>query len=125
MRPCFRAAVAVFALLAGLPARSVACEPQEAAAAPTARRLTGGGEVVLIAGPTDDDAFFNYTDYEHNALRIARLRLMGEGRIAPRFSVLAEARTENGDGVQIPGFSAAGSRGRTAISQCRRASFRR
>ena len=35
------------------------------------------------AGPTTI-AFFNYTDYEHNALRIARLRLFGEWRVIAR-----------------------------------------
>ncbi|HKW01119.1 MAG TPA: hypothetical protein VJN96_14945 [Vicinamibacterales bacterium] len=103
MRPRARAAVVALAVLAGLP--SIASgQSQEAAPAP--RRVTAGGEINLVAGPADDEAFFNYTDYEHNALRIARLRLMGEWRLASRLSILGEARTENGDGVQVPALYA-------------------
>lgn len=95
----------MLAVVTGIPARADGGQAQEpAAAAPAPSRLTGGGEVTLIAGPVDDEAFFNFTDYEHNGLRVARVRLMGEWRIAPRFSVLGEARTENGDGVKIPAF---------------------
>ena len=36
-------------------------------------RVTVSGEVIAIAGSTDNTAFFNYTDYEHNALRMMRL----------------------------------------------------
>jgi hypothetical protein len=104
MRSCVRAAVLALALVAGLP--SIASAGQSPEAAPAPRPVTVGGEVNLVAGPADNEAFFNYTDYEHNALRIARLRLMGEWRLASRLSILGEARTENGDGVQIPAFYA-------------------
>lgn len=104
MRPCVRAAVAVLAVLAGVPSIARAGQTQEAAAAPAPRRVTAGGEVTLVTGPVDDEAFFNFTDYEHNALRIARVRLMGEWRLASRLSILGEARTENGDGIQVPAF---------------------
>ena len=105
MRACVRAAVAALAVLAGVP--SIASgQSQEPAATPAARRVTAGAEVTVVAGPVDDEAFFNFTDYEHNALRVARIRLMGEWRIAPRFSILGEARTENGDGIQVPAFYA-------------------
>jgi hypothetical protein len=80
--------------------------PDASATPPPMRHLVGGGEATVVAGPVDNEAFFNYTDYEHNELRIARVRLLGEWRIVPRFSILAEARTENGDGVQIPALYA-------------------
>jgi hypothetical protein len=37
--------------------------------------VTVSGEVTATAGAKDDTAFFNYTDYEHNALRMFRLSL--------------------------------------------------
>ncbi len=54
------------------------------------RYLAGGGEVMAVAGPRDTTAFFNYSDYERNLLRIARLRLFGEWRTAARLSVIGE-----------------------------------
>ncbi|HUL72901.1 MAG TPA: hypothetical protein VLT86_07355 [Vicinamibacterales bacterium] len=94
-------ALAVVVLL-GAFAGPAAGDPQETPAPSSAPRVTGGGEVTAVAGPEDDQAFFNYTDYEHNALRVLRVRLLGEWRIWQRLSLLGEARTENGDGVQIP-----------------------
>lgn len=106
MRPCLRAAVAALAVLAGVPSIARGGQAQEPAATPAPRRVTAGAEVSVVAGPVDDEAFFNFTDYEHNALRVARIRLMGEWRVAARFSILGEARTENGDGIQVPAFYA-------------------
>jgi hypothetical protein len=59
------------------------------------QRVTFGGEVSAILGPPDDDAWFNYTDYEENALRMARVRLFGEWHAADRLSVIGELRVEN------------------------------
>jgi hypothetical protein len=67
-----------------------------------ARYLSGGGEITAVAGREDDVAFFNYSDYERNLLRIARLRLFGEWRPAERLSVIGELRTENADDVTAP-----------------------
>ena len=39
--------------------------------------LLVAGEIVGTIGAPDDEAFFNYTDYEHNALRMMRLSLAG------------------------------------------------
>ena len=64
-------------------------------------RLVFGGEVAAVAGKADSIAFFNYTDYAHNALRMARVRLIGEWRLADRLSLLGEVRTENGDGAEV------------------------
>ena len=51
-------------------------------------------------GPADDIAFFNYTDYEHNALRLARIRLYGEWRVSPIVSFVGEVRTEDNDSFE-------------------------
>ena len=45
-------------------------------------RLTVSGEVLATAGARDHDAYFNYTDYEHNALRLMRVGLTGLWRPA-------------------------------------------
>src|SRR4051812_22745967 len=57
--------------------------------------VTIAGEVTATAGPHDDDAFFNYTDYEHNALRMLRVSLSGMWRPSSRLAFLTEVRSEN------------------------------
>lgn len=58
-------------------------------------RLRLAGDVAATAGTRDDDAFFNYTDYERNALRTVRLGLAAEWRPAERVAVLGEVRTDD------------------------------
>ena len=48
------------------------------------RALNLGGELSATVGPPDSSAFFNYTDYERNTLRLARVRLFAEWRPAPQ-----------------------------------------
>lgn len=67
---------------------------------PSMRRVTFGGEISAILGPRDDDAFFNYTDYERNALRMVRIRLFGEWRLARPLSVVGELRTEAAENIE-------------------------
>lgn len=57
--------------------------------------VTVGGSVDLTAGSRDDTAFFNYTDYDHNALRLVRLSLTGMWRPSGHFAVLTEIRSED------------------------------
>ncbi|HET7618873.1 MAG TPA: hypothetical protein VF159_05175 [Gemmatimonadaceae bacterium] len=57
--------------------------------------VTVGGEVVGTVGADDDRAFFNYTDYEQNALRMIRLALSAAWRPSDRVAVLGELRTED------------------------------
>jgi hypothetical protein len=57
--------------------------------------VTISGEVTATAGTEDENAYFNYTDYEHNALRLFRLSLSGMWRPSPRLAVLTEIRSEN------------------------------
>jgi hypothetical protein len=53
------------------------------------------GNVTGTFGATDDIAFFNYTDYEHNALRMFRISLAGTWRPTDRLAVLTEFRSED------------------------------
>jgi hypothetical protein len=63
-------------------------------------RITLGTDMSISATPQDDDeAWFNYTDYEHNALRLFRLGVTADVRITDRVSLLTEIRSENGDSV--------------------------
>ena len=60
-------------------------------------RIVLGGDVAVSAGENDDLAYFNYTDYEHDALRMLRLSVLGEWRVVDRLAVLGEIRSENAD----------------------------
>src|SRR5436305_931296 len=57
--------------------------------------VTITGEVTATAGSRDETAFFNYTDYEHNALRLFRVSLAGMWRPSRRVAFLTEVRSEN------------------------------
>jgi hypothetical protein len=57
--------------------------------------VTISGEVTGTIGTEDENAYFNYTDYEHNALRQFRLSLSGMWRPSPRLAILTEVRSEN------------------------------
>jgi hypothetical protein len=63
-------------------------------------RLSLAGELAATASPGNDRGFFNYTDYEHDALRTVRGRLLGEWRVVNRVSVLGELRVENDDSIE-------------------------
>ncbi len=58
------------------------------------------GDVSLAVSSKDDIAFFNYTDYEHNALRLFRVSLAGTWRPTDRFAVLTEFRSEDVERVR-------------------------
>jgi hypothetical protein len=60
-------------------------------------QLLVSGEVVATMGDSDEVAFFNYTDYEHNALRLFRFSLSGAWQPARRIAFVAEMRTEDLD----------------------------
>ncbi len=61
-----------------------------------------GADVSVSLTPQDDTegSWFNYTDYEHNALRLFRLALTADVRLTDRLSILTEIRSENGDTVK-------------------------
>ena len=52
------------------------------------------------ASDTAHSAWFNYTDYEHSTMRMARLGATVDVRIVDRVSFLGELRSENGDSPQ-------------------------
>ena len=47
------------------------------------------------ASCTGDTGFFNYTDYEHSALRLFRVDILASVKATDRFSLLTEIRSEN------------------------------
>jgi len=57
--------------------------------------VTITGEVTATVGPLDTTAFFNDTDYEHNALRMFRASLSGMWRPSRRLAFLTELRSED------------------------------
>jgi hypothetical protein len=58
-------------------------------------RVTVAGDATVSLGP-DDTGFFNYTDYDHSALRLFRVDLMTSVALSPHFTVLSELRDEVG-----------------------------
>jgi hypothetical protein len=56
--------------------------------------LTLGGDVSATFGGSDP-GFFNYTDYEHSALRMFRVDVTGSLKAGNHLSALGELRTEN------------------------------
>jgi len=63
-------------------------------------RLAVGAEVSATIGEEDDDAFFNYTDYEHNTLRMFRVAFSAAWRPVSRLAVVGEVRSEDLNAVR-------------------------
>ena len=61
-----------------------------------------GTDISISTTPQDDTdgAWFNYTDYEHNALRLFRIGVTADVRLTDRVSILTEIRSENADAVK-------------------------
>jgi len=64
-----------------------------------------GGHVTLSGDASatygsDDPGFFDYTDYQHSALRLLRLDLTAAFKAGPHFTLLGEIRSENLDSVR-------------------------
>jgi hypothetical protein len=100
MRMGFRGAVWAFVVCA-----TAIAEAQDSPNRPLSLadgRIRLGADVTISATPQDDTdgAWFNYTDYEHNALRLLRLGVTADVRITDRLSVLTDVRSENGDAVK-------------------------
>ena len=62
-------------------------------------QVTASGEVTATFGSRDETAFFNYTDYEHNALRMFRVSLAGMWQPAARLAFVGELRSEDAQRV--------------------------
>ena len=56
--------------------------------------LTIGGDLAVSIAP-QDPGYFNYTDYEHSALRIVRLDFTAALKAGDHISVLGDVRSEN------------------------------
>jgi hypothetical protein len=64
-------------------------------------RVTLGADLSISTTPQDDEgAWFNYTGYEHNTLRLLRLGVSADVRVNDRVAVLTEIRSENADSVK-------------------------
>lgn len=64
-------------------------------------RVVIGGDVRASVAPPDNESWFNYTDYEHDALRMLRWSVAGEWRIASRVALLGELRGDNTDAPRV------------------------
>ena len=53
------------------------------------------GEVTGSIGHPNDTGFFNYTDYEHDALQMLRLSISARWRPSERIALLTEVRSED------------------------------
>jgi hypothetical protein len=58
-------------------------------------RLSVGAEITATAGNGDDVAFFNFTDYEHNTLKLMRLSVSGLYRPVTWLALVGELRSED------------------------------
>ena len=58
-----------------------------------------GGEIAASLGAADEIAYFNYTDYERNALRTIRLALAGQWRPVAPLAFIAELRSDDLDHI--------------------------
>jgi hypothetical protein len=65
--------------------------------------VTVAGDVTAAIGP-DDTGFFNYTDYEHSALKLFRVDLSTSVVLNPHFTLLGEIRDENIDTLRAYAF---------------------
>jgi hypothetical protein len=88
--------VLVLCLPSALPAQTLPDAPLSAFDG----RLSVGAEVVATIGQRDETAFFNYTDYEHNMLRMFRVGLSASWRPVDRIAFVAEIRSEDLDQVR-------------------------
>src|SRR5438128_4588839 len=59
-------------------------------------RLTLGGDAAVSFAP-QDPGFFNFTDYEHSALRLLRIDLTAALKAGDHLSILGDLRSENVD----------------------------
>jgi len=62
-------------------------------------RVTVSGDVSATVG-SRDPGFFDYTDYEHSALRLLRIDVSAVAKAGPHFSLLGEVRSENIDSLR-------------------------
>lgn len=86
------AAVYALGAAAGASGQSLPSEPIVLAGG----RVTISGDVSASIAP-DDPGFYNYTDYQHSALRLLRLDVSAMVKAGDHVAFLGEVRTENVD----------------------------
>jgi hypothetical protein len=101
-------------LTTAAPARAGDWLPSEPIVAADGRLVIGGDIAATLscahsnlpnaASCTGDTGFFNYTDYEHSALRMFQVDLTASVRATDRIALLGEVRTENVDTVSPYGL---------------------
>jgi hypothetical protein len=102
-----RRTAALLIVMLGASLLTEAAGAQELPSAPLSLaggRVTVGADVSFSTSTENDDAtqpteagWFNYTDYEHSTMRMARIGVTGDVRLTERVSFLTEIRSENGD----------------------------
>src|SRR5687768_1130369 len=93
-----RQAIAVAAVLA-MGAASRPCTGAEVLQAGAMRLRIGGEASASLA--ERDQGYFNNQEYDHNVLRLVRLRLTTELRLGHHVAVLGEARHTNLDAPRV------------------------
>ena len=97
---------ASFLLAAMLAAAPAAAQLPDRPLSNASGTLVLSGEVSASISRQDNEAFFNYTDYDNNALRMARLRLTTAWRPHPQFSLVGEFRVGTSTGVEMAAWFA-------------------
>ena len=92
-----RTAAFLVACLAGVSSARAQSWPSEPVAL-ACGRVTIGADVSASFGGSDP-GFFNFTDYDHSALRTLRIDVTGAVNAGDHVTLLAELRTENVGGV--------------------------
>ncbi len=95
MTPVLRRAALLAAISLGVAVSAAAQALPSEPIALAGGRVTIGGDLSLSVGP-EDGGFFNYTDYDHSALRLFRVDLTTSIAPSPHFAVLGEIRDELG-----------------------------
>src|SRR5512140_1924249 len=106
MNSSLRAALALALALGGASAATAQVLPGAVPSEPVALaggRVTISGDVSAGIG-AGDPGFFNYTDYEHSALRLFRADLISSFTLNRHVAMLAEIRDENIVQLRAYGF---------------------
>ncbi len=95
--------VAALLIAAALTASVVPCRAQTLPAGPAQAfdgKLLVAADVSASVGASDDTAFFNYTDYEHNALRTFRLGVSALWQPTERLAFVGSLRSDDLEAVR-------------------------
>ena len=62
-------------------------------------RLVFSGEAAITFGTPDHESYFNYTDYEHNAMRLMRVGVTTNIRLSDRVTAARTSSRDTGPGL--------------------------